>query len=202
MPRPKFVVTGQFIFPVVCDTREQRGFDFFGVAPELFTVPYDFSDLERDKADGSGILGVRTVTGTLRSGDYSLRGFEHRLAVERKSPQDMYSTISQGRERFERELERMSLMDFAAVVIECTELELYCDPPVRSQLPPKIVSRSIDAWRVRYGVHFIAPGPRRLAEVKTFRLLERFAKEHATQDEIQQATATLTMELEQERKSA
>lgn len=187
--RLKLVCDSRFVVPVVVDTREQRGFDFYGIAPDLIEIPYAFADMLCDKADGGQELTVPTVVGTLASGDYSLRGYESRVAIERKSPSDIYSTISQGRERFERELERLAAMEFAAVVIECTEVELYTDPPARSQLPPKIVSRSIDAWRVRYGVHFIAPGPRRLAEVKTFRLLERFLKEKATVEEVERATA-------------
>lgn len=187
--RLKLVHEGKFVVPVVIDTREQRGFDFYGIAPDLIEIPYAFADMLCDKADGGRDLTVPTVVGTLASGDYSLRGYESRVAIERKSAADLYSTISQGRERFERELERLAAMEFAAVVVECTEVELYTDPPPRSQLPPKIVSRSIDAWRVRYGVHFIAPGPRRLAEVKTFRLLERFLKEKATEEEIERATA-------------
>jgi hypothetical protein len=40
------------------------------------------------------------------------------------------------------------------------------------------VFRSILAWTVRFPtIHWIPAGPRRLAEVTTFRLLERFLKE-------------------------
>lgn len=164
MPRPRTVADGTFVGTVVVDTREQLG--------------YRFQGLRCDQADGGGLLTVPTARGTLASGDYSLRGYEDRVAVERKSLADLYGTIGQGRDRFERELARLAELDWAAVVVEATWPELVTDPPPHTQLPPKAVFRSIVAWMVRYPtVHWLACGPRRLAEVTTFRLLERFLKE-------------------------
>lgn len=156
---------GRFCNPVVIDTREQLGFTFEG--------------LRCDEADGGGPLTVPTVRGTLASGDYSLLGFETRVAVERKSAADLYGTIGQGRDRFERELERLAAFDFAAVVVEAGLLELVTDPPPHTQLPPKIVVRSVIAWQQRYQrVHWTFAGCRRLAEAWTFRTLERYLREH------------------------
>jgi hypothetical protein len=176
---------GRFLIPVVIDTREQRGFDFYGIAPEYIRPPYAFDGMVCDKADGGKTLEVPTMVGTLKSGDYSLKGFESRVACERKSMADLFSTIGQGRDRFERELTRLAEMEFAAVVIEGTWEDICTDPPPHTQLPPKTVFRSILAWSVRYPrVHWIPAGPRRLAEVTTFRLLEKWVQEHVTQDEV------------------
>ncbi len=166
--RLKFVdKAGRFLVPVVIDTREQ--------------LPFSFDGLTCDRADGGGALTVPTQRGTLASGDYSLLGYESRVAVERKSLSDLYGTLGQGRERFERELERLAVMDFAAVVIEATWPEVCSEPPPHKQLSPKTVFRSIIAWSVRYQrIHWIPAGPRRLAEVTTFRILERFLKEHVS----------------------
>lgn len=165
MPRPKFVdKTGRFLLPVVIDTREQ--------------LPFDFAGMTCDQADGGGPLTIPTCVNTLTSGDYSILGYETRVAVERKSLADLYSTLGQGRDRFERELERLAGYDFAAVVIEATWPEVCSDPPPHTQLPPKTVFRSVLAWSVRYPrVHWFPCGVRRLAEVTTFRLLERFVRE-------------------------
>lgn len=158
------MVDGRFVVPVVIDTREQ--------------LAYAFADLACDQADGGGPLAVPTVRGTLASGDYSLLGYESRVAIERKSKEDLYSTIGQGRDRFERELARLDAMEFAAVVVEATWLEVCTEPPPHTALPAKTVFRSIVAWAVRHPrVHWLPAGPRRLAEVTTFRLLERFLKE-------------------------
>lgn len=164
MPRPRTVAGGTFTGTVVIDTREQVG--------------YRFQDLRCDVADGGGILTVPTERKTLPSGDYSLTGYESRIAVERKSLSDCYHTLGSGRERFERELARLDAMEFAAVVVEATWEQLATEPPPHTELNPKTVFRSVLAWMVRYPtVHWLACGPRRLAEVTTFRLLERFLKE-------------------------
>ncbi|MDY3555319.1 hypothetical protein R5W24_004461 [Gemmata sp. JC717] len=167
MSRPKLINPhGVFTIPVIIDTREQKPFGFTG-----FTC---------DAADGGGPLTVPTIRDTLASGDYSLVAHAG-IAIERKSLADLYGTIGQGRERFERELERLAKLDFAAVVIEATWPEVCAEPPPHTKLPPKTVFRSIVAWTVRYPrIHWIPAGDRRLAEVTTFRLLERYAKEKAS----------------------
>lgn len=208
MPRPKLVDrSGTFTVPVVIDTREQRGFSFDG--------------LRCDVADGGGPLTVPTVRGTLKSGDYSLKGYETRVACERKSIEDLYGTLGKGRERFERELVRLSTYSFAAVVVEAdwrAVLGIYPaglievkdqmlrrlqegdrsqpwgqwlawmneatpGPPARSELNPKTVYRSVLCWQVRYpAVHWEMCPDRRLAEVTTFRLLERWLKEELNRE--------------------
>jgi hypothetical protein len=116
----------------------------------------------------------------LRTGDYSLRGYEARVAVERKSLQDVYHTLGQRRACFQRELARLNEMDFAAVVVEASWEAILRDPPERSRLRPKVVYRSVLAWGQRYPrVHWYMMGNRRLAEVTTLRILERFYRDHA-----------------------
>ena len=164
MSRTKLVNPhGVFTIPVIADTREQQ--------------PYTFEGLTCDSIDGGGPLTVPVIRDTIDAGDYALQGYTG-CAVERKSLQDLYGTIGQGRNRFERELERLSKLRFAAVVIEATWPEVCAEPPPHTMLPPKTVFRSILAWMVRYPtIHWMPCGDRRLAEVTTFRLLERYAKE-------------------------
>src|SRR5579862_2289911 len=94
------------VFPVavVVDNREQ--------------LPFAFASIRTDARDGRRPLIVQSVRGTLQSGDYSLAGFESRVAIERKSAADLFNTLGQGRRRFQNELQRLSAYDFAAVVIE------------------------------------------------------------------------------------
>jgi hypothetical protein len=151
---------------VICDNREQR--------------PFPFEGFEADAAQGGGALIIPVKRGTLRSGDYSLEGFENLVACERKSIDDLFNTIGQGRRRFEDELKRLNVMKVAAVVVEADWHAILNAPPVRSQLPPKIVFRSVLAWQQRYPtVHWWFMPDRRLAEVVTFRLLERFLRDNA-----------------------
>ena len=156
--------SGLFIPVIVVDTREQE--------------PYTFAGLKSDQVDGGHVMTVRCERRTLKSGDYSLSGFETRVAVERKSLVDLFGTIGQGRDRFERELERLSEYEFATVMIESTWPEILSSPPVHSKLPPKTVLRSAIAWQQRYpNVHWFTAGTRRTAEAITLRILERFWKE-------------------------
>ena len=56
--------------------------------------------------------------GTLNVGDYSIEGYESKLAVERKSLADLYGTLGKGHKRFKAELERSQSFDYFAIVIE------------------------------------------------------------------------------------
>ena len=136
---------------IIRDTREQRGWSFANITPR-----------------------PQVEVATLASGDYSIKGLEDKVAIERKSLIDLFGTVGRGRDRFERELERLAKMRFAVVVIEADLHIIATRPPARSQLPPKVVARSIAAWSMRYGVHFHDRRNRALAEKWTYILLERF----------------------------
>jgi hypothetical protein len=121
---------------------------------------------------------VPTKTAFLETGDYSIEGYESCISVERKSKADAFNTISQGRQRFERELDRLNGMPFAAIVLEAEWSEILSDPPRHSDLSPKIVFRSVVAWQQRFTrVHWWTVCGRRMGEVVTLRMLERFWKE-------------------------
>ena len=148
-------------FVVVIDSREQQPFEFFGV--------------RADAKDDNRPINVRTRVAGLKSGDYSIEGYESQIAVERKSFADLFSSLGQGRTRFEAELARLNEMEFAAVAIEASWRDLAYHQPLHSRMSSKSVVRSIFAFAQRYPrVHWFPMGNRALAEVTTFRLLERF----------------------------
>lgn len=154
------------VFPatIIVDTREQS--------------PYQFTGFVADATDGAGPLVIQTRTAGLASGDYSLAGMEEVVAVERKSLADLFSTIGQGRSRFERELQRLNQMRFAAVVVEAEWSTVLNDPPPHTRLTPKTIWRSVVCWQQRYTrVHWSFLPSRRHAEVMTLRVLERAWKE-------------------------
>lgn len=152
-------------FTVVIDTREQTQFAFTG--------------LRSDVRDGSRPLSVPVQAGTLAQGDYSILGMEKWVAVERKSLADLFGTIGRHRGRFERELARLQTLMAAAVVVEADWTAILLDPPQFSELSPKTVFRSVVAWQQRFpAVHWWMMPNRRVAEITTFRILERFWKDH------------------------
>jgi len=136
---------------IIVDTREQRPFTFASINPAPLVE-----------------------VAALSAGDYSLKGLENLIAIERKSLADAFGTFGAGHRRFERQLERMSLLKFAAVVIEADWHSIVRRPPSRSRVLPKTVVASIAAWSQRFGVHFWTCPNRAFAEKWTYRLLERF----------------------------
>ena len=170
-------------FTITIDTREQLPWDFaaipadrreLGGAGQGGSVPVP-PDSPSGQPSGAGFLVVPVVVSCLPAGDYSIQGYGGRIAIERKSKSDLFSSIGQGRDRFERELARLNEMDFAAVVVECELSEILTDPPRHSELSPKTITRSVIAWQHRLPrVHWnFLPG-RPAAQVWAYRTLERF----------------------------
>jgi ERCC4-type nuclease len=137
---------------IIIDTREQAFFDFSGFQAE-------------------------TERATLPAGDYSLPGFEDRVAIERKELNDLIACLMNGnRERFERELGKLRYYELAAVVVEAS-LEDVSKGRYRSDMSAHSALQSIFAFQVRYRVPFIFAGSRTAAQYVTFSLLEKYLGE-------------------------
>ena len=89
--------------------------------------------------------------GTLGTGDYSIRGLEHLIAVERKSLPDLLACCGRERDRFKRELQRLKAYPFRLLVIETTAAELEAGD-WRSKLKPNHVLGSLAAWQAQYSL--------------------------------------------------
>lgn len=89
----------------------------------------------------------------LKSGDYSIKGFEDTIAIERKSINDLYGSLGVGRKRFEAELGR--LLDYAwkGLLIEGPESKLYDEVHKFSSLHPNSLFHSLSRIEVFYGLH-------------------------------------------------
>jgi len=81
-------------FTIAIDTREQ--------------APYYFNNLHAGSDKSYRPMEIQTARVTLQQGDYSIVGHESHVAIERKSKADLFGTLSAGRERFQRELERLT----------------------------------------------------------------------------------------------
>jgi ERCC4-type nuclease len=121
--------------------------------------------------------GVETERATLPAGDYSLPGFEDRIAIERKELNDLIACLMNGnRDRFERELSKLRFFDLAAVVVE-SSLDDVSKGRYRSEMKAHAALQSIFAFQVRYRVPFIWAGNRAGAEYVTYSLLEKYMAE-------------------------
>ena len=137
-------------------------------------APYHFDGMTTDASMKNRPMSVPTSWSHLKTGDYSIDGWKKHVTVERKSLEDLYSTLGQHRDRFEREHIRMAGMGAgnSCVVIEANWNQILNHPPRRSRLVPKTVFRTFLSWSQKYAVPWYAMESRRMAEVATFRWLE------------------------------
>jgi len=142
---------------VLCDTREQT------------PLPIRAYPVEREG---------------LPVGDYSIRGFHDwsnpAFAVERKSLNDLIGSLTFGRERFWKELEKLRQFRFAALVIEAdrTDIEQHT---YRSAATPESVFQSLTAIMVRCNIHVVfcgdADGAARMVESMVRQFARKIAKD-------------------------
>lgn len=137
---------------VLVDTREQRGYDFLSQA----------GDVETKKA-------------TLPIGDYSILGFENKVAIERKSLADLIMCLGTERERFAREMLKASALESFAVVVEANWQQIL-DGKYRSNLNPASAVASIQAFMSRYRVPFFFTGNRENGEAFVAGYLRQYIK--------------------------
>ena len=136
---------------IIVDTNEQIAYHFANIKPR-----------------------PEVVYKSLKTGDYSLVGFEDKITIERKTMSDLFGSTGHDRLRFQREFERMRSFEYAALVIEGSLRSLFKQPPPFSKMRSKNVFRTLLAWSIRYKV-FVWPCPdRAFAERLTYLLLEKF----------------------------
>jgi ERCC4-type nuclease len=112
---------------------------------------------------------------TLATGDYSVAGYEQLISIERKSLSDLFGCVGQGRERFERCLERLATYKYPAIVIEATFADILSG--VRhSQIHPNSAIGSLVAWATRYRIPCWLCGDRAGAATVTHRILTKAVK--------------------------
>ena len=102
----------------ICDTREQDSLD---------------------------LSPLKTIRGTLATGDYSVVGLESVITIERKSLPDLLACVGRERGRFEREVKRLLAYEARLLVIESTWQEINAGG-WRGKITPRVVAGSILGW--------------------------------------------------------
>lgn len=136
---------------IIIDTREQCPFPFAGKY-------YEDVEVER---------------GALPTGDYSLAGLVDRIAIERKSLDDLLGCLTKHRARFEAELNRARGLSLFAVVVEAGWADL-AQGAYRSRMQPHAACQSVTSFMVKYGVPFLFAGSRAAAEYLCWSILHQF----------------------------
>ena len=85
------------------------------------------------------------IQGTLSTGDYSVKGLEDIIAVERKSLADLVMCVGRERERFDREVLRLQASPVKALVVEAHLADIEAGA-YRSKVKPNAVLGSLLGW--------------------------------------------------------
>jgi ERCC4-type nuclease len=130
---------------------------------------------ERTPWTFEGQRGVTLERAKLDSGDYSIRGLEHRVAIERKSLDDWTGTVLRERARFYRELERLRAFDFRCVIVEAGVREIMAGR-YTSRVSPSVVMGFVAEVSVAQNVQVHLAGSRAEAQVLAGAFLGMAAK--------------------------
>jgi DNA excision repair protein ERCC-4 len=95
--------------------------------------------------------GVATERATMGEGDYSTRRLLNLARIERKNPEDFASSLTAGRERFDREVQRLRAYSFRAIIVEA-DLDYFISGRCRSRIHVNSILGSICSMHARYGV--------------------------------------------------
>ena len=116
---------------IIVDTREQD--------------PYKFSNFP----------DVEIISQKLDTGDYSLAGAEEIITIERKSLTDFLGSITRERERFEKEVERMSKFQHKFIVVE-SKLEKALEyTKTKTLINSNMILGTVAGWYLKYNVPFV-----------------------------------------------
>ena len=80
---------------------------------------------EQTPLDFMGYRGIDVIRHGLKTGDYSIAGYENEICFERKSVGDLVGTLIGGHERFLREMERMKDFKVKYILVEHTAGTVY-----------------------------------------------------------------------------
>ncbi len=125
---------------------------------------------------GNGNRKLKIIHTSLKHGDYSIRGMENKVTIERKQLSDLLSYVGKDRKNTERKLESLSSFYFKALVIEVKENELF-NLPDWTRISPEAIRGFLKSVRVKYDVHVFINHKRPV--------LERWILDHLTYAYIQ-----------------
>lgn len=118
---------------------------------------------------------MRSRVDGLPTGDYSIRGLEDLVCLERKILPDFVACCGPERRRFKAELHRMMAYKYRSVIIEGSHADIF-HHRYRSRIEPASVIGSIASWSGKYGVHFHLAGDRAGGEDFAIRFLMNAAR--------------------------
>lgn len=110
---------------------------------------------------------ISFVKDSLEHGDYSVKGFEDKLAVERKMTSDFFSYAGKERSQTECKLEAMNALRWKALVVEAALDDLLSPHQFFTLLRPQQVWGFLKSLQVKYGLHLFCHRRREVCELWT-----------------------------------
>ncbi len=105
--------------------------------------------------------GLRIESATLKHGDYSIKGFEDKVCVERKEISDFLTYIGKDRNHTKSKLELMKPMFYKALIVEARDI---FEIPGYSAIHPEVIRAFLLSAEVRYGLHILIHPDRKYIE--------------------------------------
>lgn len=121
--------------------------------------------------------------GTLKTGDYSIEGYEDRIGIERKSTDDFAQSIGKGRTRFMKEMERAKRIKHFCIIIEGSWYDLFVGNYRAQTLPASAIGTAMSIM-AKYQIPVILAETRKQAQTLAQKFL-RFSlmEEYKEKDE-------------------
>jgi ERCC4-type nuclease len=153
--------------------------------PRSFTIISDTKEKMPWSFNSSSVLGVEYTH--LKTGDYSVKGLEHLLCIERKrSVAELAGNIHE--KRFFKELERMQEFKYKYILLEST-MQHVLDYPHMENLPDSIkqkikingayILKCFNRIQVKYNVNIVYCGTTFNAQWVAVNIMREVATLHA-----------------------
>ena len=122
-----------------------------------------------------------SITKALPYGDYSVqydgKDYTGDIIVERKgSVSELFALSGRGRDRFERELEKMRDVRYKYIIVEADLMDIVKNQPVGTRVEPMIVYSTLCSFAIKYQIPFLFCGNRVNGRGIMFKLFEFFVK--------------------------
>jgi ERCC4-type nuclease len=147
--------------------------DFEYTFPDGFTLVIDTREPSNGLFMPKPPKGLSMVRDTLATGDYSIRGFETLISIERKEVPDLIHCCGADRDRFQDQLTRLSKLAHRWLLIEGTEEETLSFQPY-TQMHPNHIRGALVSIEVRYGIPVHFSRTRKSAERWVLDILTKF----------------------------
>ncbi len=125
-------------------------FNFEFTFPDDFCITIDTREqLPLFARPPKGLLLIRD---TLKHGDYSLKGFEKYISIERKNMEDLWSSVTVNADRFKRELEALADYERKYILIEGLESQFLRPDIAGRQIHPNAIRQALASIEGKMGI--------------------------------------------------